>query len=104
MKKLVMLVLSVMLVTVVSISNVLAEEGRVVGPITKIEMAADQKSAVVTVKDSKSGENVVITVTDDETLGKFKDKRIVIDDEIRSRFEKTDGKNQSKLFRKTAGC
>lgn len=104
MRKVVLLFVCFMLVSVFSVSGVLAEEGRVVGAVTKIEMAADQKSAVVTVKDSKSGDNVVITVTDDETLTKFKEKKIVLDDEIRSRFEKKDGKNTSKLFRKTAGC
>lgn len=104
MRRIVLVFVSLILVSVVSVSGVLAEEGRVVGAVTKIEMAADQKSAVVTVKDSKSGESVTITVTDDETLSKFKEKKIVLDDEIRSRYEKKDGKNTSKLFRKTAGC
>jgi len=54
-------------------------------------------------KDGKSGEAVSITITDDLTLDKFKDKRIQPGDEIRARFEK-DGKNTSKSFKKTAGC
>ena len=44
-----------------------------------------------------------LTITDDLTLDKFKDKRIVEGDEIRARWEK-DGKNTSKSFKKTAGC
>jgi len=55
-------------------------------------------------KDSKTGESVTIIVTDEQTLDKFKDKRIVEGDEIRSKFEKKDGKNKSKIFKKTAGC
>ena len=82
-------------------ANAFAEEGKLVGPITKITMAADGKSAVL--KDSKAGTPVTITITDDLTLDKFKDKRIVEGDEIRARFEK-DGKNTSKSFKKTAGC
>jgi len=44
-------------------------------------------------------EAVTLTITDDLTLDKFKDKRIVEGDEIRARFEK-DGKNTSKSFRR----
>lgn len=82
--------------------NALADEGKLVGPITKITMASDGKSATAVLKD-KAGAPVTITITDDLTLEKFKDKRIVEGDEIRARFEK-DGKNTSKSFKKTAGC
>lgn len=84
-------------------ANAFAEEGKMVGPITKITMAADGKSATAVLKDTKGGAPVTITITDDLTLDKFKDKRIVEGDEIRARFEK-DGKNTSKSFKKTAGC
>lgn len=80
-----------------------AEDGKMVGPVTKITLAPDGKSATAVLKDAKSGENVTLTVTDDLTLDKFKDKRIVVGDEIRARWEK-DGKNTSKSFKKTAGC
>lgn len=76
----------------------------IVGPVTKIELAADGKSAQAIVKNLKSGEDVPVTVTDDLTLGKFKDKRIVEGDEIRVRYEKKDGGNASRTFKKTAGC
>jgi hypothetical protein len=80
-----------------------AEEGKMVGPVTKITLAADGKSATAILKDAKSGEAATLTVTDTLTLDKFKDKRIVEGDEIRARWEK-DGKNTSKSFKKTAGC
>ncbi len=80
-----------------------AEEGKMVGPVTKITIAADGKSATAILKDAKSGEAATLTVTDTLTLDKFKDKRIVEGDEIRARWEK-DGKNTSKSFKKTAGC
>ena len=80
-----------------------AEEGKMVGPITKITLAADGKSATAVLKDTKANAPVTITITDDLTLDKFKDKRIVEGDEIRARFEK-DGKNTAKSFKKTAGC
>lgn len=81
-----------------------AEDRTVVGPVTRIELAADGKSAQATLKDSKSGDDVTVKITDELTLDKFKDKRIVEGDEIRTRFEKKDGRNSSKMFKKTAGC
>ena len=81
----------------------LADPVTIVGPVTKIELAKDGKSAEATLKDNKGGAPVVIFVTDDLTLDKFKDKRIQIGDEIRTRFEKGD-KNVSRSFKKTAGC
>lgn len=84
-------------------ANAFAEEGKMVGPVTKIKLAPDGKSATAILKDAKTGESATLTVTDDLTLDKFKDKRIVEGDEIRARWEK-DGKNTSKSFKKTAGC
>jgi hypothetical protein len=81
-----------------------AEELKMVGTITKIEMAADGKSAVAVLKDTKSGTEVPIVINDELTLDKFKDKRIVVDDEIRCRYDNESGKNLSKSFKKTAGC
>ena len=84
-------------------SAALADPVTIVGPVTKIELAKDGKSADATLKDNKGGALVVISITDDLTLDKFKDKRIQVGDEIRTRFEKGD-KNVSKTFKKTAGC
>src|SRR5512132_2426962 len=77
-----------------------AEDTTLVGPVTKIELAPDGKSAQATLKDDKSGGDVTVEVTDELTLDKFKDKRIQEGDEIRARFEKKDGRNNSKTFKK----
>ncbi len=81
-----------------------AEEVKITGVISKIEIAADQKSAIAVIKDNKSSESITITITDEATLDKFKDKRILEGDEIRTKFEKDGDKNTSKMFKKTAGC
>ena len=109
MKRLVSVMVLVALVAVGIFSmsgQASAEEIKMVGVITKIEMAGkDAKTATVTLKDNKSGESVVIIVNDDLTLDKFKDHRIVVGDEIRLKYEvQPDGKNLSTYFRKTAGC
>lgn len=81
-----------------------AEEVKITGVITKIELAADGKSAIAVIKDNKTEESVAVTVTDEQTLEKFKDKRILEGDEVRTKFEKEGDKNTSKMFKKTAGC
>lgn len=81
-----------------------AEEFKTTGIITKIELSADKKSAIAVVKDSKSETSVTVTVTDELTLDKFMDKRIVEGDEIRTKYEKSGDTNMSKMFKKTAGC
>jgi hypothetical protein len=81
-----------------------AADVKMVGVVEKIQLAPDGKSAQAVLKDSKSGNSVVIFITDDETLDKFKDKRIGVGEEIRARYDDTGGKNLSKFFKKTAGC
>lgn len=78
-------------------------EARMLGPVNKITMSADGKSAVAELTDSKTKETITITITDELTLDKFKAKQIVPGDEIRARYMK-DGKNSSKSFKKAAGC
>lgn len=80
-----------------------ADHVTVVGPVTNISLAKDGRSAEATLKDNKSAASVVIHITDDLTLDKFKDKRIQVGDEIRSRYDNADH-NLSKSFKKTAGC
>ena len=102
----VFLLFAVAVAAVVSVPAVSsADEIKMVGVITKIDIAgADAKTATVTLKDNKTDELVTVIVNDDLTLDKFKDHRIVVGDEIRLKYEVRDGKNVSKYFRKTAGC
>ena len=107
MKKIFSIVIAMALVLFSSLAVVRtasAEEVKITGTISKIELSADGKSAIAVLKDSKSEKSVTITVTDDLTLDKFKDKRIVEGDEIRTKFEKDGDKNTNKMFKKTAGC
>lgn len=107
MKKIVsvIMLIAVMIVsTFAFVRTASAEELKIVGAITKIEMAADGKTASVVLKDTKSGQEVTILVNDELTIDKFNDKRIVDGDEIRCKYENVDGKNISKMFKKTAGC
>jgi P pilus assembly chaperone PapD len=107
MKKFVSVVamLALVAVSLVTFStNASAAELKMVGVITKIEMSADKKAATVTLKDSKSSELVVVEVKDELTVDKFNDKRVVVGDEVRCKYNVVDGKNVARLFKKTAGC
>lgn len=95
---------ALLLLLLFAATTVNAEELKMIGTVSKITMAGEKKSAVVVLKDVKSGEEVTINVVDELTLDKFNDKRIVDGDEIRCRYDNDGGKNVSKLFRKTAGC
>ena len=86
-------------------SAVAGEEVKLFGIIKKIEMtSSDATAATVTIKETKSDKIIFITVNDTLTLDKFRDKRIVEGDDIRCKYEVIDGKNVSRLFKKTAGC
>jgi hypothetical protein len=102
----VFLLFAVAVAAVVSVPAVSsADEIKMVGVITKIDIAgADANTDTATLKDNKTDELVTVIVNDDLTLDKFKDHRIVVGDEIRLKYEVRDGKNLSKYFRKTAGC
>ena len=107
MRKIVSIVMVSALMIITSLAVVRtasAEEFKITGTISKIELSADGKSATAVVKDGKSEKSVTITVIDELTLDKFKDKRIVEGDEIRTKYEKDGDKNTSKMFKKTAGC
>jgi len=99
-----MVAFTMLLTLIILTGAAFAEEIKIVGTISKIEMAADEKSATVILKDVKSGNEVTIVVNDELTLEKFNDKRIVDGDEIRCKYDSEGGKNASKSFRKTAGC
>ncbi|MFA7404136.1 MAG: hypothetical protein WC007_09085 [Pelobacteraceae bacterium] len=107
MKKIVSILMVMALVLFSSLAVVKtasAEEVKMTGTITKIELAADGLSAIAVLKDSKTEQSVTITIIDELTLDKFKDKRIVEGDEIRTKYDKEGDKNTSKMFKKTAGC
>lgn len=108
MKRIVSVMLLVALVAVGMASfttSANAEEVKMIGVITKIDIAGkDAKTATAILKDNKTEALVTITVNDDLTLDKFKDHRIVEGDEIRCKYETKDGKNISTYFKKTAGC
>jgi P pilus assembly chaperone PapD len=80
-----------------------AADVKMVGTITEIKLAPDGKSATATLKNVKGGAEVTVTIKDDLTLDKFKDKRIVKGDEVRVKYDDAQG-NLSKSFLKTAGC
>ena len=97
MKKIVSVVLMAAFLSVSSMA--FAAEQKLTGVIEKIVVQG--ASATVTLKDAK-GAKVDVIVKDQLTVDKLKDKRIVVGDEVRVKYDDTN--KESKLFRKTAGC
>jgi hypothetical protein len=81
-----------------------AEDARLVGVVTKIEVAKDGKSAVATLKDNETAKLVPITVQDDVTLRKFDRNVISVGDEVKCKYEAKGKKKVARSFLKTAGC
>lgn len=105
MKRIIGILAIVALAALCAAPAAFAGEGKFVGVVSKIDIAGpDAKTAVATVKDNKTGEEIAVTVNDDETLDKFKDHRISPGDEVRVKYTEEGGKKVSTYFRKTAGC
>jgi co-chaperonin GroES (HSP10) len=103
MKKLIAAVALAVAFALVTATPARAEE-KLLGTVTKIDVAKDKKSAVATLKDSKTAAPIDISVGDDVTLKKFDDHRIGIGDEIKCKYEKKDGRNVATFFKKAGGC
>ncbi|HSN92728.1 MAG TPA: hypothetical protein VLS93_15965 [Anaeromyxobacteraceae bacterium] len=103
MKKLIAAATLAVALTLVT-GTVAHAETKMLATVTKIDVAADGGSAVATMKDSKSGQTVEIVVQDKVTLDKFKDKRIVVGDEIKLKYDAQGGRNVATFFKKAAGC
>lgn len=99
MKKLVSVVAAVAMLSIASFSFAANAHG----PVTKLTKNADGTYTVI-VKDSKSGKEITLQVSDDETKGKFESKKIVADDDVKVKYDEKGGKNVTTSFKKAAGC
>jgi superfamily I DNA and RNA helicase len=103
MKKFLPVLAMIALFTATHVGSALAEEKKIVGPVTKIQLGVPNgASATVTVKDGKTGKQETIVVTDEATLDKLKSKKINVDDEVRAKFDTANG--AAKSMKRTAGC
>ena len=98
MKKMVSVVLMAAFLSVSALA--FAAEQKFTGVIEKITV--EGATAKVVLKDGKAGKSIDVVVKDQLTVDKLKDKRIVVGDEVRVKYD--DANKETKLFRKTAGC
>jgi hypothetical protein len=75
------------------------DEVMISGTVQSINLNANTVGLV-----TYEGEYVPVAVEDELTLGKLRDRRIRIGDDVKVKYIKKDGKNLSTFFRKTAGC
>jgi len=98
MKKLCAVV--VLVVLTMSSSLVFAGTVRMIGTVTNIKMLAN--STEVTLKDRKTESPIMLQVTDQMELQKYKDRKIRVGDELRIIYD-----SDTKIIKraqKTAGC
>jgi hypothetical protein len=72
-------------VTILSVAS-LASAASIKGPVTKITPNADGSYTTI-VKDKRHQKEYVIEVTDDQTKDKLSGKKIMVDDEVKVKFE-----------------
>lgn len=79
----------------------MAAQGQILlnGRIKSIDLSAN----IVVVTDYE-GKDFKLSIEDKETIGKFKDGRIKVGDDVNVKYRIKDGKNIPFSFRKLAGC
>lgn len=104
MKKLFpVLVLAATFTMTTVIAPALAEEKKIVGPITKVQLDTPKAgSATITVKEGKTGTDYTMVTADEATLDKLKSRKMDVDNEVRAKFD-TETK-AVKSIKRTAGC
>jgi hypothetical protein len=85
--------------TVFSVTLNAEEKISIKGKVKSISI--ENKTAIITTDE---GKDIEITVEDEETLTKFKDGRIGVDDDVKVKYIKKGDKNISTYFKKVAGC
>ncbi len=81
-----------------------AADVKMIAHVAAVDMAADGKSALVKVKNTKGGGVVTVTVTDKATLDKLAARAIGVGDQVRLSYDDAGGGNLSKTFKKAEGC
>jgi Cu/Ag efflux protein CusF len=76
-----------------------AAEERLNGTVKSIDLTTN--TVVVT---SYEGADVALTVEDELTLNKLKTGKIRVDDDVKVKYDKVNGRNIPTYFRKPAGC
>ncbi len=78
----------------------LAEE-TIKGKVKTIDL--ETKTVVLTTYE-KQDVTIIISADDTQTLSRLKEKRIVVDDDVKVKYVTKDGKNVATFFRKTSEC
>jgi hypothetical protein len=79
------------------------EDQKMVGTITWIKIAPDEKSAYTTLKSIRGDKEVTLYVTNELVIDKFKNRKLDVGVEVRAKFEVRDAKNHCTYLRKVAG-
>lgn len=101
MKKVKVLTILLLLISLAVSSLALAESITFTGTVKKITIEKNVATVVVT---KATGEDITLIVEDKNTLAKFKDKKISEGDEVKVKYEVKGGKNVATSITKPEGC
>ena len=95
------IVISMLLLNAVFVLDSMAAEGQILlnGRVKSIDLSTN--TVVVT---DYEGKDFKLSIEDHETIGKFKDGRIKVGDDVNVKYRIKDGKNIPFSLRKLAGC
>jgi outer membrane lipoprotein-sorting protein len=85
----------------VALAGVGAAEETIKGKVKTIDL---ETNTVVVTTYEKQDVTVTIRADDTQTLKRLKEKRIIVDDDVKVKFVNKDGKNVATFFRKTSEC
>ncbi len=71
------------------------------GKVKSIDL---ETNTVVVTSYEKQDVTITISSDDKETLKRLKEKRIIVDDDVKVKYVNKDGKNVATFFRKTSEC
>jgi ABC-type glycerol-3-phosphate transport system substrate-binding protein len=85
----------------VVLAGVAGAEETIKGKIKTIDL---ETNTVVVTTYEKQDVTITISADDTQTLKRLKEKRIIVDDDVKVKYVNKDGKNMATFFRKLSEC
>jgi hypothetical protein len=85
----------------VVLAGVAGAEETVKGKVKTIDLGTN---TVVVTSYERQDVTITISADDNETLKRLKEKRIIVDDDVKVKYVTKDGKNVATFFRKLSEC
>ena len=85
----------------VALAGIAGADEQIKGKIKSIDL--ETRTVIVTTYE-KQDVTITISADDIETLKRLKEKRLIVEDDVKVKYVNKDGKNVATFFRKTSEC